>query len=213
MGSSIRPASAADAPEWLDLLRAVLGDGYPAKEVYDLNWIASQLNPASGAETWVAEMDGRLQGTISFLNPDGANPNPVANLRRNLIRPESVENGAAENLVRSVDRLASQRGEMPVVRVSSLDNAQQILFENLGYACVGCQPLSDSLPQVSELAISALERLQIPHVLVVRDGATGYPLQCDLKVHDGTGDDFELWRKQAESANPPMEISGRFNHG
>jgi hypothetical protein len=240
MGSSIRPASAADAPEWLDLLRAVLGNEYPVKEVYDLNWIASQLNPASGAETWVAEMDGRLQGTISFLKPDGANPNPVANLGRNLIRPESVANGAAENLLRSVDRLASQRGEMPVVRISSLDNAQQILFENLGYACVGFQPLkhmlqqrlgvlfyvrgansilvtrnslSESLPQVSELAIAALERLQIPHALVVRDGASGYPLQCDLKVHDGTGDDFELWRAQAESANPPVEISGRFNHG
>jgi hypothetical protein len=240
MVSSIRPASAADAPEWLDLIRASLGNEYPAKEVYDLDWIASQLNPDSGAETWVAEMGGRLQGTISFLQPDGPNANPVANLGRNLIRPESVANGAAENLMRSINELASQRGEMAVVRISALDNAQQILFENLGYSCVGFQPLkhmlqqrvgvlfyvrgansvlvtrnslSESLPQVSELAIASLEKLQIPNALSVRDGASGYQLQCELKVHDGTADDFQLWRTQAESANPPVEVSGRFNHG
>jgi hypothetical protein len=185
-------------------------------------------------------MGGRLQGTISFLQPDGPNANPVANLGRNLIRPESVANGAAENLMRSINELASQRGEMAVVRISALDNAQQILFENLGYSCVGFQPLkhmlqqrvgvlfyvrgansvlvtrnslSESLPQVSELAIASLEKLQIPNALSVRDGASGYPLQCELKVHDGTADDFQLWRTQAESANPPVEVSGRFNHG
>ena len=73
--------------------------------------------------------------------------------------------------------------------------------------------LSDSLPQVSELAIASLEKLQIPNAMVVRDGVSGYPLQCELKVHDGTADDFVLWRTQAESANPPVEVSGRFNHG
>jgi CRP-like cAMP-binding protein len=240
MGSSIRPASPADAPEWLDLVRTVLGDEYPVKEVYDLNWIAAQLNPDSGAETWVAEMDGRLEGTISFLKPDGPNANPVANLGRNLIRPESVASGSAGTLMRSINELASQRGEMAVVRISALDNAQQILFENLGYSCVGFQPLkhllqqrvgvlfyvrgansvlvtrnslSESLPQVSELALTSLERLEIPNSLVVRDGATGYPLQCDLKVHEGTVDDYDLWRAQAESSNPPAEVSGRFNHG
>jgi hypothetical protein len=240
MGSSIRPASAADAPEWLDLIRAVLGNEYPAKEAYDLNWIASQLNPDSGAETWVAEVDGRLHGTISFLKPDGPDTNPVANLGRNLIRPESVASGAAANLMRLINEMAAQRGQMAVVRISALDNAQQILFENLGYVCVGFQPLkhmlqqrvgvlfyvrgassvlvtrtslSESLPQVSELGIASLEKLQIPNAMVVRDGASGYPLQCELKVHDGTADDFELWRTQAESANPPVEVSGRFNHG
>jgi hypothetical protein len=151
-----------------------------------------------------------------------------------------VANGAAENLMRSINELASQRGEMAVVRISALDNAQQILFENLGYSCVGFQPLkhmlqqrvgvlfyvrgassvlvtrnslSESLPQVSELAIASLEKLHIPNALSVRDGASGYPLQCELKVHDGTADDFQLWRTQAESANPPVEVSGRFNHG
>jgi hypothetical protein len=240
MGSSIKPTSAADAPEWLKLIRASFGDQYPAKAVYDLDWIAAELDSDSGAETWVAEMDGRLQGTISFLKPDGPNDNPVANLGRNLIRPECVANGAAENLMRSITELATQRGQMAVIRISAMDNAQQILFEKLGYVCVGFQPLkhllqqrvgvlfyvrgaksvlvtrnslSESLPQVSELALASLEKLQIPNTLVVRDGATGYPLQCELKVHDGTADDFNLWRTQAESANPPVEVSGRFNHG
>ena len=133
MGSSIRPANAADAPEWLDLVRTSLGNDYPAKEVYDIEWIATQLDPNNGCETWVAEVDGRLQGTISFLKPEGPNDNPVANLGRNLIRPESVANGSADMLMRSVNELTSQRGEMAVVRISALDNAQQILFENLGY--------------------------------------------------------------------------------
>ncbi len=240
MASSIRPATAADAPQWIALIRATLGDQYPAKEIYDVNWIAAQLAPGSNQETWVAEVDGRLDGTISFLKPDGPNINPVANLGRNLIRPEAVPNGTAEALLRSANELASQRGEMAIVRVSALDNAQQVLFENLGYACVGFQPLkhmlqqrigilfyvrgansvlvtrnplSESLPQVSELGMDALEKLQIPNTMVVRDGASGYPLQGDLKLHDATTDDYELWRVQAESANPPVEVSGRFNYG
>jgi hypothetical protein len=240
MGFSIRLASAADAPAWVDLVRATLGGQYPAKEVYNLDWVAAQLNSNSGGETWVADNDGRLQATISFLKPDSPNDNPVANLGRNLIRPESVSNGAAETLMRSVNDLVSQRGQMGVVRISALDNAQQVLFENFGYACVGFQPLkhllqqrvgvlfyvqgaksvlvtrnslSESLPQVSELALATLEKLQIPDSMVVRDGASGYPLQCELKMHDGTGDDFNLWRAQAESANPPAEVSGRFNYG
>ncbi len=240
MGTSIRPASAADAPEWLDLTRTVLGNDYPVKDIYDPAWIATQLNPETGPETWVAEVDGKLHASISFLAPDGPNANPVANLGRNLVRPESVANGSAERLIQSVSDLAAQRGQMAVVRISALDKAQQILFEKLGYSCVGFQPLkhmlqqrvgvlfyvrgassvlvtrnslSESLPQVSELAIASLERLEIPHTMVVRDGASGYPLQCELKAHEGTGDDFDLWRAQADGDNPPLEISGRFNHG
>jgi hypothetical protein len=224
----------------VDLVRASLGDHYPAKEVYEVDWVAAQLESDSGAETWVAEKNGQIQGTISFLKPDGPNDNPVANLGRNLIRPESVANGSAETLMRSINELASQRGQMAVIRISALDNAQQVLFENLGYVCVGFQPLkhllqqrvgvlfyvhgaksvlvtrnslSESLPQVSELALAALEKLQIPNALLVRDGASGYPLQGELKVHDATADDFTLWRAQAESANPPLEVSGRFNYG
>ncbi len=240
MGFSIRPSTAADAPGWLDLVRAALGDHYPAKELYDVNWIAPQLDPATGEETWVAESGGRLLGAISLLKHAGRDSTPVANLGRNLFRPESVGDGSAQALLRGVDKIVSERGEMAIVRISALDNAQQILFENLGYICVGFQPLkhllqqrlgvlfylrgadsvlvtrnalSESLPQVSELGVAALANLHIPGTLVVRDGACGYPLQSDLKVHDATADDYELWRLQSETANPPVEVSGRFNRG
>jgi CRP-like cAMP-binding protein len=240
MGLTIRRTSAADAPKWLDLVQATLGTQYPVKALYDPAWIASQLEAKTGQETWVAEADGRFNGSISFLKPATPNANPVANLGRNLLRPESVADGSAALLLRSVNDLTAQRNEMAVVRIVAADNAQQILFENLGYACVGFQPLkhllqqrvgvlfyvhgaksvlvtrnplSESLPQVSELGATVLLKLQIPNAMMVRDGASGYPLQCDLKVHEATMDDFKLWRIQAESSNPPVEVSGRFNFG
>ena len=240
MGSIIRLATAADAPLWLDLAKSSLGDQYPVKEVYDPRWIASQLDPASGHETWVAEADGSLVASVTFLAADGEKTNPVANLGRMLFRPGSLSDGSASALVSSVNQLADQRGEMVVARVAAEENFQQILFEGAGYICVGYQPvkhllqkrtgmlfyvrgassvlvtrlpLSESLPHVAELAAAAFENLQIVNPLVVRDGASGYALQSDLKVHDATIEDFDLWRLQAQSSNPPREISGRFNMG
>jgi hypothetical protein len=240
MVSTIRPTAASDAALWLDLVQATLGSDYPVRDLYNPEWIARQLNPSGGQETWVAESGGRFQASISFLRPEGPNLNPVANFGRNLIRPEAIADGSAELLLRSVSELATQRKEMAIVRVPSSDNAQQILFENLGFVCVGFQPLkhmlqqrvgilfyvrgansvlvtriplSESLPQVSELAVTALEKMQIPNTMAVRDGASGYPLQTDLKVHEATIEDFELWRIQAETSNPPVEVSGRFNLG
>ena len=142
----------------------------------------------------------------------------MANLGRNLIRPEGVADGSAEKLLRSVKDLTAKRNEMAIVRIAATDNAQQILFENLGYACVGFQPLkhmlqqrvgvlfyvhgansilvtrtplSESLPDVSELSAAVLDKLQIPNAMVVRDGASGYPLQCDLKVHEATMEEYQ----------------------
>jgi CRP-like cAMP-binding protein len=239
-GTEIRRATAADAPKWLDLVQATLGAQYPVKAIYDPGWIAGQLDVETGQETWVAEVGGRFNGSISFLKPDNVSSNPVANLGRNLIRPEGVADGSAEMLLRSVKDLTAQRNEMAIVRIAATDNAQQILFENLGFACVGFQPLkhmlqqrvgvlfyvhgansvlvtrtplSESLPDVSELGAAVLEKLQIPNAMVVRDGASGYPLQCDLKMQEATMEEYQLWRVQAESSNPPAEVSGRFNYG
>ena len=187
MGATIRRATAADAPKWLELVQATLGDQYPVKAVYDPAWTASQLDADKGHETWVAEVDGRLNGSISILKAGGPNSNPVANLGRNLFRPESVKDGSAEMLLRAVTDQSAQRNELAIVRIAGTDNAQQILFENLGYVCVGFQPLkhmlqnrmgilfyvrgansilvtrtplSESLPQVSELGAAVLEKLQ-----------------------------------------------------
>ena len=111
MGSNIRPASAADAAQWLDLAKAALGDQYPATDVYDLDWIARQLDPASGHETWVADVDGVLQASACFLGVEGEKTNPVANLGRLLFRSDSYSDGSAHALLLSLNELAAQRGE------------------------------------------------------------------------------------------------------
>ncbi len=240
MAVTIRQAHAGDAPQWVALAQVLLGPDYPAKEVYNPEWVASQLDPETGHETWVAEQDGQLRASISFLKPAGANINPIANLGRDLHHPDSFSDGSADALLHKVTELATERAQMAVSRISALDNAQQILYEKHGYVCVGFQPLkhmlearvgvlfyvhpaapvlvtryplSESLPQISELAAVTLEKLQISTPLLVRDGATGYPLHTELKVHVATLDDFQLWRAQAKASNPPTEISGSFNLG
>ena len=240
MGLSIRPATAADAAPWLELAKAALGEQYPAKDLFDLKWIARELSPAASNETWVAEVNGSLRAGISILGTEGAKTNPIANLGRMLFRPDSLADGSATALVKAVNELADKRGEMVITRVSPLDNGHQQLFENLGYICVGYQPikhllqkrtgmlfyvrganavlvtrlpLSESLPQVAELAIATLESLRIVNPIVVRDGASGYPLQGDLKIAGAKPEDYETARAQAQASNPPHELSGRFNMG
>jgi hypothetical protein len=240
MGLNIREATPQDAPQWLDLLRCALGDDFPAAEAYDANWIKGQLQPGGENRTYVADLDGKLQAAISTLGPSGATGNPVTNLGRNLFRPESYHNGAAEALLRKIEELSAQEKHLIVVRILASDNSQQILFEKQGFICVGYQPfkhlhrsregvlfyvhffgevlatrlpLSDSLPQISELAQAVLDRIQSSTPISVRDGVTGYPLKTELTFHESTPDDFDLWRMQAESANPSPEISGSYNRG
>lgn len=240
MAVSIRQLTSADAGLWLDLFKSILGDDYPDKQVYEPEWIATQLSPECGHETWGAEVGGKLQATVCLLAPTAQNINPIANLGRSLFRPESYQDGSAEALQRQVDTVTAQRGQMIVARVLASDAAQQTLLEQLGYVCAGFQPfkhmlrvregtlfyvryarpelvarlpLSESLAQVSELAIAVLGNLSFPTPTTVRDGATGYPLQTELQIHDATYDDFELWRLQAEAVNPFVEVSGGYNTG
>ena len=238
MGALIRKAVPADAPRWLDLLIAAFGEDYPDKQVYDLGWISNQFLSPTCIETWVAEVDGRLHGSVAFLPPFLENNNPVANLGRVLIRPEGHADGSAEALLKKVAETAAEKNRILLVsRVFASDNAQQILFENAGFVCVGFQPLkhlnrsregtlfylklarpelvsrlpiSESLPQISELAALVLASLKLPNPPLVRDGATGYPLQSDLKCAEGAYQDFERLRALSQKAHPPVEISGVF---
>lgn len=240
MAANIRLANAADAQAWLELLKATLGEEYPSKEAYNLDWIAQQLDANAGHSTWVAEAGGRLQASITFLKPVDTNANPVANLGRNLFRPESFADGSAEVLIRKVTQISREANQTAVVRVQSSDNAQQVLFEQFGYLCVGFQPmkhmvrvrqgilfymhpadkvisvragLSESLTQLNELASLVLEGMKIPCSAPVRDGTSGYPLKTEIKIQDATFDDFELWRMQARAANPQIEVSTGYNRG
>ncbi len=240
MAATIRQATPNDAASWLDLFRTVIGADYVSRKAYDTHWLAEQLNAESGWETWVAEANGRLQASVSFLPSGVPNKNPIANLGRNLNREESYADGSAEDLLSRINELAIERGRMVVARILASNKTQQMLHEKLGYVCVGYQPfkhlhrlregvlfyvrqgrpeivtrfpLSESLPQIKGLAALALKNLKIPGVLSVMDGITGYPLQTELSIHDASLDDFELWRMQAQDGNPPIEISGGYNRG
>ncbi|MBI3874735.1 MAG: cyclic nucleotide-binding domain-containing protein [Verrucomicrobia bacterium] len=232
----VRQAKSTDADKWLDLVRATLGENHPARHVYDPKWIAAQLDPSAGNETWVAESDDVLLATLSVLNPVAA----VGNLGRNLFREESFSNGAADALLRRVLTRCEQNNQMVVARLLASDNAQQALFEKHGCVCIGFQPLkhvlkareevlfyikpsrerlshrvpiSESLPQISELAAASLANLQIPGSLSVRDGATGYPIHTEVTFHDASHAEYDTLFKSAESSHPPVEISGGFNWG
>jgi CRP/FNR family cyclic AMP-dependent transcriptional regulator len=238
--ATIRQATKGDAAQWRELVEETFGKEYPAKEIYDLGWIEGQLDPSNGHETWVADADGELTCSISILKASDDNHNPVLNLGRNLHRRSSFSDGSAKALLKMMTEIAMQRNQMVVTRVAALDNLQQILYETAGFACVGFQPykhmlqartgmlyyvrssnqvlmtrlpLSESLPQISELASVVLEKLKISNPVRIRDGATGYPLQHDIQVHLATFEDFQLWRDHCQSANPPTEISGAFNLG
>ena len=240
MSVTIRQARPSDAPEWLELVRATLGEEHPTRQVYNLEWVKSELDIAAGHETWVAVGEGKIHASISILGPQPTSENPVANLGRNLFHPDAYANGTAEALIRKIVTITSQLNRMAVARLLASDNAQQVLFEKLNFVCVGFQPLkhlhkareevlfyvklahsrlpnrrpiSESLPQISELAAAALENLRLPASLTVRDGVTGYPISTEIKFEDGTPDDYYSWLAQSQSSNPPPEISGSFNWG
>jgi CRP/FNR family cyclic AMP-dependent transcriptional regulator len=240
MPAVIRQATPADAPLWLDLMKATLGEDHPAKQAYDSAWVARQLDRASGNDTWVAANGNKIEASVTILSSTGSIESPVMNLGRNLFRAEAFTNGSGEALVRKIHEVADGKKAMAVVRVLASDNPQQILFESQGFDCVGFQPLKhmhraregvlfyvranrdalakrvpmmESLPQVAELATVALNNLRIPNPMGVREGVSGYPLKMEITFHDATAEDFELWRAQALTANPAREVSGGFNLG
>ena len=67
MAAVIRQATMEDAPRWIELLRATLGDDYPDKEVYNPGWAVGQFSPTADVETWVVESQGRLETSVTFL--------------------------------------------------------------------------------------------------------------------------------------------------
>lgn len=240
MPLNIRKAAAGDAPAWLELLKVSFGEDYPEKQVYDPAWVVAQLEQGGETETWVAEENGELHSALSLLPPSFENNNPVANLGRHLNSPTAFNNGAAEALLRQITTVAEERKQVVVSRVLSSDHPLQLLYENAGFFCIGFQPfkhlarvregtlfyyrmgqhdlahrlsISDSLPQVTELAALVLANLNIVRPSPIRDGVTGYPLQSELEFSDGTLEDFELWKMQAQLANPPVELSGAYNQG
>jgi hypothetical protein len=238
---TIRRATPDDAVPWIDLLLATFGGDYVAREVYDPIWVATQFSPETGCETWVAERHGQLMASISILPPNWPNINPICNLGRVLIRPEAYDDGSAPALFDKMRHLATERNQTMVTRVVPTDNSQQLLLEQLGFVCAGYQPIkhilgsrlatlfytrpapallgdrqqvSESLSQVSELAITVLMLMGVPPPTLVRDGVTGYPLQSgDLRAEEVPFEDYKFCRAQLRQKNPTVEISGGFHLG
>ncbi|MFO1477359.1 MAG: cyclic nucleotide-binding domain-containing protein [Verrucomicrobiota bacterium] len=240
MSVIVRKATARDAEGWIDLLRRTYGSDGVAEQVYDLGRVAAQLTGPNVEETWVAEAEGQLRASISILGSGLPNANPVANLGRYVALPESYSDGSAEALVRGINSVCLERRQMAITRVAASDINQQVLLEQLGYVCVGFQPLkhlgmvregvlfylrmgqpepavrlpmSQSLPQIGELAGAVLRDLQVPNPPIVRDGLTGYPLQTELSIQECGVDSFDAAKIQGASEALPPEVSGYFNRG
>ena len=241
MAANIRKANGDDAAAWIVLVKALLGPDHPNKQIYDPVWVAAELSSGlPGNETWVAEVEGQLHASISVLGAVTANENPVCNLGRNLFHPSGYADGSAEALLQKLAELAVLRRQACVTRVLASDNRQQVLIEKAGFVCVGFQPLkhitktreevlfyvkqprsltanrlplSESLPQIGELATVALQHLAIPGSPAIRDGGTGYPLQSDVNSSSATTEEFAAARDAVGAQNPPLEISSTFNWG
>jgi hypothetical protein len=235
MPAKIRKATAADADAWKELLIDCLGNEYPDQQVYEVAWIANELE--NDCQTWVADQKGRLLSSISFLAPPKGAPNAIANLGRHLVRPESYQDGSAAALIACIHELCSHQKAI-VTRIFASDNPAQILFENAGYGCVGFQPskhlhrtregalfyarlcenehsgpvlISEALPQIAELASAAFANLHLPVASTVPDGVTGYPIQSDASLVESSLEEYQQARKAAQASNPPTEVSGRFS--
>lgn len=239
MDVTIRPSTPDDAPTWLSLVRAILGDEHPAKKVYDTGWILEEMGDNDDSQAWLALGDGAIQASVTLLSST-RDQNPVTNIARNLFLPESYENGSAEALIRQISDLAEARQEMIVTRVLASDMVQQTLFEKLGFFCVGYQPykhlhqiregilfyvklsqdklqvrmpMSESLGHFQELASTALQICGLKPPASVRDGVTGYPLKTEIQVQDVTYEDFLIHQRDAAALNPPLEVSGHYFMG
>jgi hypothetical protein len=240
MALMIRLATRADSVQWAEMLRDSVGKDYGAKEVYDPAWCAAQVAGSVDQETWVAEVSGRLEASVSILKPSVGNTNPILYLGRQLSRPEGNPSGAVEELLRKMVALGGESKRTIVSLVSTLDRPAQALHENLGFLCAGWQPFKHSLPRrlgmlfyvrpdgaalsrrlriqeasthVAEIAVKVLERLHVRDPIQVRESLSGYPLQAEADLRETTLAEFEAGRKQAQGANAPPEVSSGYNIG
>jgi CRP/FNR family cyclic AMP-dependent transcriptional regulator len=240
MSIQIRKATANDADKWSQLLKEALGSDPVAEQVYHLSFVAAQLIGHGVEETWVAEVDGKLCGSISILASGPHNINPVANVGRYLALPEIYRTGAAEALLNGISESCLRHKQIAVMRVPASDHPQQELLERLGFVCVGFQPLkhlcmvregmlfyarvstpapiarlpiSQPLPQITELAWAVLSGLELPPPEMLHNGLTGYPLVTDAVIEESTAAAFDAAKLQAQAAMPPVEISGYYSRG
>ena len=239
MKHRVRLATPSDALDWKHLVEECLGPDYPAKEVYDEAWIAREIGSDCGHETWVVEHDGRIQASVSFLRPEIV-ANPIANVGRNLFSSASFESGAAEALMRRVQEICADRGELGILRVPASMDRQQRLLEHLGCTCVGYQPLKHILPvregilfyliaerrvlshraplhdlppQIFPMACQVLRELGLTAPTTVRDGIVGLPLFPTLHCVDATVEEYQQWAGLRAMNGRDLMVSSSHHRG
>ena len=230
---AIRPAVPGDAAQWRALAREVCG-GPAAPLSAELEQIAHSLDQARCAEVWVVEGQDRLLASVTLPATTARPASPVAFLTCNLFPPASHGDGPALALLRRVTELAAADKRMAVLRVRADDLAQQVLGENLGFACVGYQPeahpqrghaevlyyakpaqttasrhwlICEALPEVQRLVAAALANLHAPGTFMASDGGGGYVSPADAALQPATREEYDQRRVAARTFNPPVEIS------
>lgn len=150
MGVEIRQATVRDSPSWLELLQTSLSGEYQDKQVYEADWVVSQMKPDSPVQTWVADNDDFLSAAVSFLNTHQDRNTPelrehIINLGRLIYRPEALTDGSLLSLIGSLCAQADEHHQILITRVIASDKPIQELLENLGYYCLGYQPYKHML--------------------------------------------------------------------
>jgi predicted N-acetyltransferase YhbS len=156
----IRPIDSSEIAEVGELLvnAYVLGGHLSAESTYtrDLRDVGSRL-----AYTWVAEVDGKIVGTICWCPPDGSSPAVLCRaneyeFRFLAISPESWGGGVGQALVAACEAQAINSGaEHMVISVVDLNERALRFYSLQGYSRMperDWSPASESESPVSGAA-------------------------------------------------------------
>lgn len=156
----IRPIDSSEIAEVGELLvnAYVLGGHLSAESTYthNLRDVGRRLE-----YTWVAEVDGKIAGTICLCPPDGSSPAVLCRaneyeFRFLAISPESWGGGVGQALVAACEGQAITRGaEQMVISVVDLNERALRFYSLQGYSRLperDWSPASESVPPVSGAA-------------------------------------------------------------
>lgn len=130
-------------PDELDLVGDLTADAYvaagvlPADAPY-LSFLRDAAHRDREAEVWVAALDDRVVGTVTYVEPGSALVEVArdgeAEMRSLAVRPEAMGRGVGEALARHVIDRAGARGYDALVLSSSTTmHAAHRLYERLGF--------------------------------------------------------------------------------
>jgi Rad3-related DNA helicase len=125
----IRIAQTSDAKKWIDLLISCLGDDYQVKQIYDSEFVSSLLNPKSSEETYIVDVNDELIASITVFKPVEFVNNPVMNIGRILIKPQSLSDGSAKLLFDTIQKIANEQKQNIVACVPAYAYELQVFLK------------------------------------------------------------------------------------